>query len=1418
MATNLPPHIVSTILAAFVYRDEGATQTDISAAFADPPLRNTLQGWLLTLVRNGLVRVDARTEPHRYLTTDAGVEFYQAHAAAALAAAAAASPTEPPSGPRPVAATVTEPPAGPASSSVAASVSEQPTAAGQPAAGATSPSVAASPTEPPAGPAPSSVAASVSEWSAAAGRPPSPAATAATGVPPPAVSLPGGLDAGRAGRLDAGMAATPANPAAANPPDPTGNGAASGGKTAATPAVTSPAPVAPPDGDGAVAEVGGAAAGAASGAAGHVVNGGSAGEGGDANGFKPLFDGLVPQIVIGVLPHASALALLQTWPVAGLAEPARRGRFVQYGMEQLSHLTLGECMRLGIQPGQYELWRRQYFVAPESPSGASAGPTPAAGPATAGTPTDPPSAKPARPHAGPAAGSPGTADDGASPAGNGPSATHAKPAATPAPPSEAELVASVVTPLLAAVLPATSTPSATGHGGPWSPALPAGGGGMTSNPASRAAANATARGLSDWLGHRAGLPPAIQGLILLIGTAVVGWLLSLVATSPLLGLGIAAAVIAGWLIWRRLSSPPAPAAGAPAAMPASAGQPSSPAAASPAERPASPAPSPVAASVSEWSSHPASSPVASSVSEWSRPSEASPPRPRFAFRISRLWSAAVVLVAVAILAGVLWYRLRQRPSATTVRDYLVQSVAPLPVRVVALTLTYGPTTATGCPVTYQVRFETTEPLFRPVDPTEYLRVHAVDADQGPGTKDQRPANQTDPVSSAAANGSANPPSVVRPPQLLVTTATPPGAAAFGSGSLTAWRSNGVWVFTPSGATLDRTRLVGEPKPAGALAVDLPADAARLNAWVAEQVAAAARAREAAAAAAADQERFRQQQTAAFGQQLRPGTLFTGTITDPIRGAQQRVIVELTGATGAQLTAVLRNDGGWSDTRRFTGDWVVTPAADAAVVTLRTSRADAVADAGPLLDDRLDWALILQLGADGSVSAPAGPTVVRTSPTALPVALRRVDPAAAEDVRADVLRPLSAAVAATRPGAVYRGTALSKVYRTTEELVLRFGGNGGRSLAPLGTVSSSNPPIPPGSGSQPASGPANPASLDPLQPGVLVATLASAAAPERVRRFSGELVSSTYRVGDRPVWLRSEDAQRVPGADPRSPLGLNTTNNSLVLALRVSGAGLVGEDARFTYTFAAAADQGPATEPRDQGPGDQTGPAFNPASTSASNGSSNPASNPVSNGASNPASNPASNGSAVPSSAVRPSPAFPTAAGAYGLVGGEWVALPHNAPQAIRKGARPFDAFFSSLEALERRLAGKELEPASEIWGALTFDGGEPVPWLPAEAAVVIYVGEIAPLDAKLLKKYPTLKLEPLIELARLETLDSGSRSVLLSTVVPGIAGFGPRRIAAEIDGPAPRVTRLRCPAPLLPGRYALMCNDQQYELGALGQQ
>jgi hypothetical protein len=174
--------------------------------------------------------------------------------------------------------------------------------------------------------------------------------------------------------------------------------------------------------------------------------------------------------------------------------------------------------------------------------------------------------------------------------------------------------------------------------------------------------------------------------------------------------------------------------------------------------------------------------------------------------------------------------------------------------------------------------------------------------------------------------------------------------------------------------------------------------------------------------------------------------------------------------------------------------------------------------------------------------------------------------------------------------------------------------------------------------------------------------------------------------------------------------------------------------------------------------------------------------------------------------------YPTAAGGYALVDGDWKPLPENYGRIMQSTPQSLTAKLVALQLWEDQKAGIKSAPPTESVADLTFDGRDPVPLSPGNEVVLVYVGRITPPTAKQQADYPVLKDGPAIELAPTKALRNGTRVAPLYLVAPGFMGFAANRTSAIVEQPAKDTTVLRSPAPLPAGRYALFCGARSYEV------
>ena len=571
--------------------------------------------------------------------------------------------------------------------------------------------------------------------------------------------------------------------------------------------------------------------------------------------------------------------------------------------------------------------------------------------------------------------------------------------------------------------------------------------------------------------------------------------------------------------------------------------------------------------------------------------------------------------------------------------------------------------------------------------------------------------------------------------------------------------------------------------------------------------------------------------------LQPGALYLGHAEPLAEGAEpvSGLVLEIATAreSARQLTALLRNEGDWTDTRAFEGTWETDADFTAVRLPLATRGNQAVAGAGPLLSTRETWTIELSLDPDGHLTGQ--------SPTHK-YAFTRVASGDLERTRAQLSAAHEAAFAATAPGTAYRGTVAAKVGGEPAPAILRFTrqDNGGARLE---------------------------------------AEIELLSQPGKPRLFKGYVAANPHRTGTQPIRLASESKRRVVRSEE---IAVTSLPRDLAPALALEGDTLAGADDFFVYRFSranaeelgqlvavgqsarsgllASVKRGAAydglarhrdgfttparlrftsvdddgnvaavVESRQQngvnlrvaGSLDFTTRTLQLASTGGKPATSNSLRVPFfiltakytlnltvgertiegtieHDGDWSLVFNLGNGAVAAPAEL----PAWPVARSAYVLIDDHWQALPTN-------NGRPVN----SANARLSKLTNKD-RSATKV-AELVFDGDRTVPTVPAGAAVVIvYVGPVPPIPAEQVEKYPdALRDYPTVELAPTrKTLIGGKRVADLFRVTPEIAGFHSTRVAATLTEPEKEITLFVANTALVPGGYALLANGNAYEL------
>jgi hypothetical protein len=341
-----------------------------------------------------------------------------------------------------------------------------------------------------------------------------------------------------------------------------------------------------------------------------------------------------------------------------------------------------------------------------------------------------------------------------------------------------------------------------------------------------------------------------------------------------------------------------------------------------------------------------------------------------------------------------------------------------------------------------------------------------------------------------------------------------------AGVATAQRIAGQWQFTLLQGTFTTAIPEGEPRASfGDKTYLAGTDDEELRKLVAQQTDYVARVEKARDELAEENKRDRETRLAHFHTLIGTGTLFIGE-GKQANGDDIPISLEITAAKAGsrQISAALRNDGGWSDARPFLDTWKFDDATGAFSLNLMSRSGQALPDAGPLLATKDALSLAVQLSDEGKLTNTADSDVA--------LILKRVPPEETVERKARLARRFDAALAVTRPDTLYHGTATSKETVTSEKVLLRF----------------------------------TKQSLD----GSLHASFESAEAGSSLKRvLRGAIVDNLHRGGDEPIQLQMAGGGRTRSAKPGTLFAHATDTTP---RFKIDGSQLTGSDAAFTYEF------------------------------------------------------------------------------------------------------------------------------------------------------------------------------------------------------------------------------------------------------------
>lgn len=165
--------------------------------------------------------------------------------------------------------------------------------------------------------------------------------------------------------------------------------------------------------------------------------------------------------------------------------------------------------------------------------------------------------------------------------------------------------------------------------------------------------------------------------------------------------------------------------------------------------------------------------------------------------------------------------------------------------------------------------------------------------------------------------------------------------------------------------------------------------------------------------------------------ITPGNLYKGSATNRYNQSVVPLWLEFTNLNQQffQVTALLRNDGGWQDARVFQGEFSTDPGVEKLSVNIGTRNNQAINSAGPIVQDNDSWNIPFQLNLQtGELTGNTNGYVYRF------IRVSDADLPAEEDA---LKAPLKAILDTCRTGLVFKGTILNKRDQSTEVAFLNI---------------------------------------------------------------------------------------------------------------------------------------------------------------------------------------------------------------------------------------------------------------------------------------------------------------------------------------------------------------------------------------------
>jgi hypothetical protein len=258
---------------------------------------------------------------------------------------------------------------------------------------------------------------------------------------------------------------------------------------------------------------------------------------------------------------------------------------------------------------------------------------------------------------------------------------------------------------------------------------------------------------------------------------------------------------------------------------------------------------------------------------------------------------------------------------------------------------------------------------------------------------------------------------------------------------------------------------------------------------------------------------------AFLARIAPGRFFIGAALESGEQNGTPLYLEITGRSGNEVTATLRNEGSWHNGRIFQGTWSADDEVRATALNLTSAASQAVRNAGPFLENTQNWTLALTMDATGRLSGQTRYFQYQFQPA---------PQAQAAALRSRLEAEFELSIAATEPGSLYQGTASSIASGASEPILMRFTSRSDDGKSFQASVESTT--------------------------------------RSWKRAFQGRIVDNARRSQGEPIRMTTGANDAVIDAPIESILG---DQDDLEVGLSPSQGALSGQDSRFTYRLARA---------------------------------------------------------------------------------------------------------------------------------------------------------------------------------------------------------------------------------------------------------